>query len=292
MKTFGALLFLPFFSAGQRFLSLLSSDPSRIVANAHTLFNFTLALFWFPILPRLASALCRLIPGRAPDAPAWKPVYLDQVHMPAAGAALGQAAREIVRMTDMIRGMLGMALQAVRGVEGELAVRIARADDDVDRLTREVKVFLSALGEETLDPEQMRRAVAYISIVSDLENIGDFIDKTLGEHVRKLADQGQRFSEEGAQELVSLMLDVESMYGEAVSAFVARDAKAASLVIDRKKVVGQKERQLRNAHIRRLQKGTPESLESSAAHLDILASWKVIASHCASIAYNVIQMDA
>ena len=292
MKILGALLFLPVFSAGQRFLSLLSSDPSRIVANAHTMFNLTLAFLCFPILPHLASSLSGLIPARSPAAPAWKPVYLDQAHVPATGAALGQVAREIVRMADMIREMLGMGLRAVRGAEGDLPARIARADDDVDRLTHEVKVFLSALGEEALDTEQTRRAVAYISIVSDLENIGDFIDKTLGEHVRKLAEQGQRFSEEGAKELVSLMVEVESMYGEAVSAFVARDAKAAGLVIERKKVVGQMERQLRNAHIRRLQKGTPESLESSAAHLDILASWKVIASHCGSIAYNVIQMGA
>jgi phosphate:Na+ symporter len=44
------------------------------------------------------------------------------------------------------------------------------------------------------------------------------------------------------------------------------------------------------AHIHRLRKGTPESLESSAAHLDILSSLKVIASHCAAIAYSVLEM--
>src|SRR3990170_817936 len=41
MKTVGAALFLPFFSAAQGILSSLSPDPSRIVANAHTMFNFT-----------------------------------------------------------------------------------------------------------------------------------------------------------------------------------------------------------------------------------------------------------
>ena len=292
MKTVGALLFLPFFSTAQRFLSFLSPDPSRIVANAHTLFNFSLSALFFPLVPRLASALSRAVPEKDSTAPAWKPVYLDREHLPAAGAALGQVAREIVRMADMIQEMQEMALQAVRGVEGNLAARIAKADDDVDRLTREVKIFLSALGEGALTPEQTRRAVAYISIVSDLENIGDFIDKTLGEHVRKLAERSQRFSEEGAKELISLMREVESMYGEAVSAFVTRDTKAAEIVISRKRIIGQMERRMRIAHIHRLQRGTPESLESSAAHLDILASWKVIASHCASIAYNVIQMDA
>ena len=292
MKALGAALFLPFFSAAQGFLSFLSPDPFRIVANAHTMFNFTLAILFFPFVPRLASALSRAFPEKDPATSAGKPAYLDREHLPATGAALGQVAREIVRMADMIQEMQEMALQAVRGMEADLAVRIARADDDVDRLTREVKVFLSKLGEGALDPEQTRRAVAYISIVSDLENIGDFLDKTLGEHVRKMTERNQRFSEEGVRELESLMLEVGSMYGEAVSAFVTRDKRAAAIVISRKEVVGQMERQLRIAHIHRLQKGTPESLESSAAHLDILSSWKVIASHCASIAYDVIQMDA
>jgi phosphate:Na+ symporter len=106
-----------------------------------------------------------------------------------------------------------------------------------------------------------------------------------------MAERGQRFSSVGAAELVTFLKEVEEMYREAVSAFVTRDVKAAGIVIVRKKAIEQKERDLRLAHIRRLQKGMPESLESSAAHLDILSSWKGIASHCAAIAYNVLQME-
>lgn len=291
MKTAGALLFLPFFAGAQEILSAVSPTPSRIVANAHTMFNLTLAVLFFPFVNRAAALLCRMFPPRADGSPAGKPVYLDREHLPVAGAALGQVAREIIRIADMIQEMQEMALSAIRGGGEEIAAMIARADDDVDKLTREIKVFLSALGEGAFDPEQTRRSVAYIAIVADLENIGDFIDKTLGDHIRRMAERNQRFSEEGAKELESLMLEVRMMYSEAVSAFVTRDRKAAEIVIARKKVVGQMERDLRNAHILRLQKGTRESLESSAAHLDILSAWKVIASHCGSIAYNVLQME-
>ncbi|MBI5419847.1 MAG: Na/Pi cotransporter family protein [Deltaproteobacteria bacterium] len=291
MKTAGALLFLPFFSLTQEVLSRLSPDPSRIVANAHTLFNLTLSCLFFPLVPRLARGLAGMFPEKKDLAPRGKPVYLDREHLPVAGAALGQVAREIIRMADMIQEMHEMALQAIRAGGEEIAGRIRQRDDELDQLTREIKVFLSALGEGTLDSEQTQRAVAYIAIVSDLENIGDFIDKTLGDHVRRMAERNQRFSEEGAKELESFLKDVEEMYREAVSAFVTRDVKAAEIVIARKKTIGQMERELRIAHIRRLQKGTPESLESSAAHLDILSSWKVIASHCAAIAYSVLQME-
>jgi phosphate:Na+ symporter len=291
MKITGALLFLPFFAPTQRLLSLLSPDPSRIVANAHTLFNLSLAAVFFPLAPRIASLLAGMMPEKKEKAPRGKPMYLDRNHLPVAGAALGQVAREIIRIADMIQEMQELARQAVREVSEEIAERIRIMDDDVDELTREFKVFLSALGEGTLDSEQTNRAVAYIAIVSDLENIGDFVDKTLGDHVRRMAERGQRFSEEGAKELQSFMLEVEEMCREAISAFVTRDRKAAGNVIARKKAVSQAERDLRLAHINRLRKGMQESLESSAAHLDILSAWKVIASHCAAIAHNIVQIE-
>jgi phosphate:Na+ symporter len=291
MKTAGALLFLPFFPLLQGFLISLAPDPSRIVANAHTLFNLTLSALFFPLAPRVALILAGIVPERKEHAPKGKPVYLDREHLPVAGAALGQVAREIVRMADMIQEMQGMGLLAIRNVKEELAERIRQTDDDVDQLTREIKVFLSALGEGSLDSAQTNRAVAYIAIVTDLENIGDFIDKTLGDHVRRMAERQQRFSEEGANELWSFLKEVEEMYREAVSAFVTRDGKAAEIVVARKKSIDQMERELRHAHIHRLQKGTPESLESSAAHLDILSAGKGIASHCAAVAYSVLQME-
>jgi phosphate:Na+ symporter len=290
MKTVGALLFLPLFPVAQEILSRISPDPSRIVANAHTMFNLTLAVLFYPLVSRIAAVLERLIGEEGRGAVRGKPVYLDRKHLPVAGAALGQAAREIVRMADMIQEMHEMAVEAVRTGAAAVADRIARADDDVDMLTREIKGFLSALGEESLDSAQTQRAVAYISIVSDLENIGDFIDKTLGDHVRQMSERMQRFSEEGAAELLGYLLEVDSMYREAVSAFVTRDVRAADIVISRKKEIGRRERELRLAHIRRLRRGAADTLESSAAHLDILSSWKVIGSHCASIAYNVKQM--
>ena len=102
----------------------------------------------------------------------------------------------------------------------------------MDRLTREIKGFLSALGEETLDSGQTRRAVAYIAIVSDLENIGDFVDKTLADHLRRLDERGQRFSGEGVAELRTFLSEVGSLYreGMTVTGTVARLAQFGAFV--------------------------------------------------------------
>ena len=62
-------------------LSAISPDPSRVVANAHTMFNFTLALLFVPFVPRLAVSLERLLPERRSSAPRGVPVYLDRDHL-------------------------------------------------------------------------------------------------------------------------------------------------------------------------------------------------------------------
>ncbi|HEX9205072.1 MAG TPA: Na/Pi cotransporter family protein [Candidatus Deferrimicrobiaceae bacterium] len=291
LKASGALLFLPFLPLAERAIASVSRDGGHFVANAHTCLNLSLAVVFAPWVGKIAAFLTRMIPEGEEAVPRGKPVYLDREHLPVAGAALGQVAREIVRMADMIEEMHDDAVEAICGMDISRLERIAKADDEVDRLTREIKVFLSTLGEETLDSGQTLRAVAYIAIVSDLENIGDFIDKTVTDHLRRLSERGQRFSEEGGAELRSFLGEISSLYREAISAFVTRDPSAARNVIGRRKEITAMERDLRLAHIRRLQKGMHESLESSAAHLDILSSWKGIAYHCASIAHAVLQME-
>ncbi len=290
MKAGGALLLLfPIALAPPNYHAVLGDGP-HLVAYAHTLFNLVIAVLFFPLTGRVASALERAFPGRRGEAPRGKAVFIDREHLPVAGAALGQAAREIMRMSDMVQEMLDDAVEVISRGNSDRIGRIEQADDDVDELTREIKIFLSNLGQGTLDAAQTRRSMDYIAIVTDLENIGDFVSRTMTEHLRRLSERQQSFSEEGGLELQGYLTEVGSLYRDAVSSFVTRDPAAARAVVERRRSIGIRERELRTAHIQRLQRARPDSLETSAAHMDILAAWKGIAAHCSSIARIVVEM--
>jgi phosphate:Na+ symporter len=289
MKAAGAVVCLPVFLAAAPWVA--ARGGAHLVANVHTAFNLALAVLFSPLVGRIAALLERTVPVPRGTGTRGRAVYLDREHLPVAGAALGQVAREIVRMADMIQEMLDDAMEIIwRGDEAGMA-RVGETDRAVNELTREIKAFLSALGQSSLDAAQTGRSVEYIAIVADLESIGDLIDKTVTEHFGGAAERRRRFSEEGERELRAYLAEVGSLYQEAVSAFVTRDANAARNVIARRKEIGARERELRRAHIDRLQRATPESLDTSAAHLDILSSWKAIASRCAVIAHAVLDMD-
>jgi len=141
-----------------------------------------------------------------------------------------------------------------------------------------------------MDEAQTRRSMAYIGVVADLENIGDFVDRTMTDHLRPLSARKQSFSEEGGRELEGYLTEVGTLYRNAVSCFITGDPGEAQAVVERRRMIGIRERELRTAHIQRLQKARPDTLETSAAHMDILAAWKGIAAHCSSIARAVIDM--
>jgi len=290
MKTAGALLLLLAISLSPPNRHIPFGDGPHLVAYAHTLFNLFIAVLFFPLAGRIASLLERSFPGRRVAAPRGKAVFIHREHLPVAGAALGQAAREIMRMADMIQDMLDDSVEVICRGNADRIGRIGQLDDDVDELTREIKVFLSALAQTPMDEAQTRRSMAYIGIVTDLENIGDFIDRTMTDHLRPLSARKQSFSEEGGRELEGYLTEVGTLYRNAVSCFITGDPGEAQAVVERRRMIGIRERELRTAHIQRLQKARPDTLETSAAHMDILAAWKGIAAHCSSIARAVIDM--
>jgi phosphate:Na+ symporter len=290
-KTVAALLFLPFLGYVLAPLGEVTADPSRLAANGHTLFNLTLALFTLPFTDRIASAIEKLVTEKGDGGMRGRALYLDRGHLPVPGVALGQTAREIVRLADSIQGMVDLLVKAVGAGMSDVADSLEQRNGEVSRIVHEIKSFLSAIGEESLDSEQTRRAVAYISIVSDLEIVGDLVDRASKDHLRHMAEGGGRFSHEGSQELARFLGEVSSTYREAVSAFVTRDSRAAMIVVERKQSISRVEHELRLAHIARLRKGGAETLESSSAHLDILTTGKAIVSRSASIARNVLEVD-
>jgi len=289
MKAAGALplLLLPGFLPAD-FLGAFRGD-ARLVACAHTVFNVFIAVLFFPLAGWIASGLERAIPVPKGAASRGKAVFLDREHPPVPGAALGQVAREILRMADLVQEMLDDAIEVICKGNADRIGRIEKTDDEVDELTREIKVFLTTVAQDSLDQAQVERSMEYIGVITDLENIGDFVDRTMADHLRRLSARKQSFSEEGGRELQSYLVEVGSLYREAVSAFITRDAKAAGNVVERRREIALRERELRVAHIQRLQRATPDSLETSEAHMDILGNWKGIAAHCSAIARTVLR---
>lgn len=98
-----------------------------------------------------------------------------------------------------------------------------------------------------------------------------------------------QFSPDGFTEIVNIHQKVADNLKLALGAFISDDTKLAHQLLEEKGIVKAMERAGAENHMERLRQGRPESIETSALHMDILRDLKRIHSHIVAIAYPVLE---
>jgi phosphate:Na+ symporter len=288
-KVLGAAIVFPFIAPLSALVAATAADPARQIANAHTFFNLGISLLFLPFTPWAARAIEAMVPEDQAGETPFRVRYLDERALGQPALALGQATRETLRMADIVQGMLRDVVTVFRTDDQELLDDVERRDDQVDFLEREVKLFLARLEPEAVGPDLSREAIGLISVIGNLENIGDIIDKNLIELARKKLYQGRRFSEAGWAEILEFHGMVAKNLETAIAAFAAGDRALAQDVLDQRPAMRQRERELRESHLARLRAGLAESLETSEIHLDVLTNLKRISSHVSALVFPILE---
>src|SRR5262249_43210659 len=218
-----------------------------------------------------------------------RPRYLDRSTMETPSVALTCAARETLHMGDIIEAMLRKSITALRTDDRKLVAEVERMDNAVDRLHEAIKLYVTELTREALDEAEGRRATEVTSFTTNLEHIGDIVDKNLMELAQKKIKSQIRFSADGEAELVRFHGRVVESLKLALGVFMSGDVKIARQLLDEKVQVRDAERTAAENHFARLREGRPESIASSALHLDVLRDLKRIHSHICAVAYPVLE---
>jgi phosphate:Na+ symporter len=285
----GVALVLPFLKPIAQYGLTLQPDAARMTAGFHVAFNAVLALAFIGLLDPLARLLAKVFPEqKVADNPA-TPRYLDPGALETPSLALADAAREVLRMGDMIEVMLRQVVTALMTNDRALVTAVSRMDNVVDRLDEAVKLYVAKLTSASLDEPEGRRAMEIVSFSINLEHVGDIIDKNLSELAAKKAKRRLQFSPEGAAELEALhkriLEDLRIAFGVFMSGNIA----------DARKLIRAKA-ELRHAgiaaaeqHFERLREARAETLETTSIHLDVLRDLKRIHSHICTVAYPVLE---
>jgi phosphate:Na+ symporter len=138
--------------------------------------------------------------------------------------------------------------------------------------------------------EQKNRQIALLYIITDLEAIGDLIDKQCMRLARRKRRQQLIFSDEGWQDLISYHQEVTAAVQLAFAALATQDPHLSAAFFPRKAQLYQMRRTFHLRHLRRLQSGMSPSIESSAIHIDLLITLRNVISHVSTIAH-VVQED-
>src|SRR6187401_2870964 len=288
-KLIGCVLAIPTLKYVEGWVSGLDLDPAREVVLFHFFFNVALALLFIFWTEKIAKVAERLLPNKPlADDPA-KPRNLDPSALDTPPLAIANAAREAMRIGDVVEDMLNGMLQVIKTNDRNLAAQLRKKDDVVDDLYTAVKLYLTQISREALDEKEGRRWADIVSFTINMEQIGDIVERIIIDVEDKKIDKGRRFSEAGMTEICDLHSRVMLSLRLGMAVFLNGDLKSAQELLAQKVLFRDLERAYADSHLARLAGNTVESIETSSLHLDLISDMKRINSHVCSIAYPILE---
>ena len=209
VRAAGVIVALPFLPAIAH--ALVRSDPQavRLVVGFHLVFNLALAAVFIGPVGPLARLLARWLPDPPPLVDPGRPLHLDTAALDSATVALANAARETLRMADMLETMLRDSLNVVHTQNMLRADAVASTARSVDQLGEAIRRYLADIGDEQggNNPTEGARGQDILSAVINLEHVADIVATSLLEvSVRNLKRGNKLTSEE-----IDIVVD---MHGE------------------------------------------------------------------------------
>jgi phosphate:Na+ symporter len=290
MRLAVALPFLFLLGPSLAFLKTLSTSPGQLVLNFHTGFNIVASLVFLPFAGLVAKLVTQLVPDQIETADSLKPRHLDPTVLDSPSEALGCAMRETLHMGDRVSDMLRQALVVFEKSDPKLVKEVEKADNTVDALHEAIKLYMVKLSKAEMTEEESRRYVEIITFTTNLEHVGDIIDKNLMELAAKKIKNRYAFSTEGLDEIRKFHGRVMDNMRLAFNVFATRDVAMARRLLAEKAMTRTAELAAADSHFGRLREGRPESIETSAIHLDVMRDLKRINGHLTSVAYPILEV--
>ncbi len=288
-KLIGCILLAPVVVHIETPISALGINPAQEVVLFHLAFNATLALVFIFFTAPIARVAERLLPTHPPiDNPA-KPRHLDPSALATPTLAISCAAREALRIGDVIEQMLNGLLTVLKTNDRALAERLRKMDDVVDDLYTAVKLYLTQISREALEEADGRRWADIVSFTINMEQVGDIIERIIIELEEKKIDKGRNFSDAGMAEICDLHARLIANLRLGLSVFLNGDLKSAQELLAQKVLFRDLERAYADSHLARLAENTQDSIETSSLHLDLISDLKRINSHISSMAYPILE---
>jgi phosphate:Na+ symporter len=284
----GVLLVAPSLRPIAEALQAWQPDLAKATAEFHIAFNVATAVIFIGLLDPMAKMLKKLLPNRVLEADPSRPRYLDESALETPSLALADAARETLRMGDLVEVMLRKVMAAIMTNDRALVDEVSRMDNAVDGLDEAIKLYLTKLTRGSLDEREGHRAMEIISFAINLEHIGDIIDKNLSELATKKIKRRFQFSPEGAEELSAFHKRTMDSLRIAFGVFMSGDVGEAGKLLAEKASLRNAELAATERHLDRLREGRPETIETTSLHLDVLRDLRRIHSHICSVAYPVL----
>jgi phosphate:Na+ symporter len=284
-KLAGVAVFYPFSKYLVEWIATGTAD--RDVANINTVYNLLAAMIFYPGIKQGAALVEKWFPPSDSEKE-YSVKFLKKDDWQSPSVAIAHAERELLRMADIVVSMIADSLRLFRKEDPDFVLSMRKRDDHVDLLARELNLYL-ARNLDSAPPVNQLQMMNMMNFVTDLEAAADVVENQLLELASKKHHLRLEFSNEGWKDLEEISNAVSQIASMSVVCFQKQDADLAAKIVFHKRNIRKLEKRMRESHMSRLVKGTPESVNTSSIHLDVLGEYRRIVGLMSNHVYSLLK---
>ncbi|HCY86517.1 MAG TPA: sodium:phosphate symporter [Desulfobacteraceae bacterium] len=302
--------------------SYFGTGTARNLANAHTLLNVTMGLVFLPFTPVFAKLIYRIYPDRETDtSKAIKTMYIENAVLGTPSLAIDLARAEMARMARLLGRMLDaviipflsdqrhIATPDMSREERQMLLReIPRYDtyhpkltlmqgldlreEKIDFLQKELIRYLTRIAQGNITAVQAKEVFGMMSIVKDMEAIGDTIHRNMLPLITKKKQLNYDFSLEGKEELLIYHGKVRKQIRLLQAGLNEPNTDLALKIMKGERKYLDLESVYRARHLERIILKNENAVETHDIHLELMDLMKQIVLYSAHIAHTYITSAA
>ncbi|MBQ8389407.1 MAG: Na/Pi cotransporter family protein [Oscillibacter sp.] len=284
----GTCVWLTVFSAVNALLHpALFDAPASLwgIAVAHSAFNIACVTLMLPQSRLLETLVCRLVPD---DKKPQTVEELDERLLATPSVALERCRTLTADMARCACEAMKGAMSCVVKYDSAAAQAVRDLEDKTDHYEDILSTYLVKLSAQPISAADNAEAAGLLKLIGDFERIADHSVNILGS-AEELREKEITFAPAAAKELGVLTAAITEVLDLADAAFAENDLTAAAQVEPLEQVIDKLRDQMRDRHIRRLQK-KESTIEVGFIWSDLLTSLERVSDHCSNVAGCMIDM--
>ena len=214
---------------------------------------------------------------------------LDPVFLERPGFAIMQCQKVASAMAELSMKSVGRAVGLLTAYDEEIAERIRKEEDTVDKYEDQLGTYLLRLSTKDLSKEDGHRLSLMLHSLGDIERISDLAVNILLA-VEQMHKKELIFSKKAMDELAVYSKALKDILTMTVNAFEQNDRYKAALVQPLEELMDDMNKELKKRQVKRLRKGKC-TIELGLSLSDISDTYERISDHCSNIATCVIQVE-
>ena len=271
-----------------------SAEPMAIpiaLSIFHTVFNIlnVLLLIWF--VPQIARIVTWVLPAKGEDDEVFSLDFIGGGLMDTAELSIIEAKKEISKFGDIVQKLYRTLPKMVQPVEdkkfNKYLDRVKKYEDITDRMEYEIATYLSKASEGELSDEGSQRVRAMLSIISDLEIIGDMCYQ-IAQNLQRRRDTKAYFTPELRQNSELMITKVgkaiDIMQKNLNMEFNKVNLKEARDIEDE---IDHLRNQLRTEHLKNIEKGAYK-VQSGMFYIDLIHALEKVGDQAYDISETIV----